>query len=51
VDFGGPYVDDFGEKFSHPVAAALWVARARRTATRLQFLLLPRGKHFSFTFR
>src|SRR6266568_1371180 len=29
------------------VAAALWAARTRRTATRLQFLL-PRGKHFCF---
>ena len=44
-------VNDFGENFFHTVAAALWAARTRRTATRLQFLFLPRGEHFGFALR
>src|SRR6266436_4145215 len=39
------YINDLGENFFHAVAAALRAACARRTATRIQFLL-PRGKHF-----
>src|SRR2546430_1528896 len=45
------YVDNFGEKFFHAVAAALRAARTRRTATRLQFLFFPRGENFRLMFR
>ena len=38
ADFVWLYFNDFGEEFFHSVAAALWAARARRTATATIFV-------------